>query len=244
MEQLFNETPVVAEEVATPATSESAAEKKAAVSSLKEKLADPEYVSRLHKYTSSIECVATLGFGKSGNIVNAGDKENRKLVPTSKIVGYEFINNGKEPIAYECEVWEKDGEGKYVAKAVKKTWKPGETIQLTRKSMAMLFSIPEISCEVANGKIIGSSKKNVSLSEALGNYHFRFSDGTRSNDDEVKKAIDVDGVVKPEYIETFGFLMNPKATKAGTKRGGRHITSQDLTASRIQDMIKNAQQTL
>ena len=108
----------------------------------------------------------------------------------------------------------------------------------------MLCSRPEISFTLANGKIVSSSKKNAkSLKEELAAYYFAFNkaeDGTtpQVNDDEVKLSVDdADGKVKPEYVESFGYLNNPKEGRAARTKGAKY-TTQDLAANYIHKLLE------
>jgi hypothetical protein len=197
-------------------------------------------MERLHTLSNSIECVNTLGYGKNGNIVLDKNSAERKLKPTSTTVGYVFKNIGNTAIQYKTELFHDDGTGKFVGEVVEKTWNPGETIMLSRKYTTIMCAIPEISFTLANGKIVASSKKiskTGGIDEELSAYYFAFNkdengNALQVNDDEVKLAIDTaDGIIKDEYIETFGFLKNPKSVKLPRQNGGSSFTTQDLAAN-------------
>ena len=236
--------------VAPEATADSAKKEKVAKmkSALKETVStDATFAAKLRTLSDSIRVVNTLGYGKSGNIVvdkKASSAENRVIKPTSAICGYKLENIGDVAIDYTTEVYHQDETGKFVGEVVQKQWAPGETIELTRQYTTMLCSRPEISFTLANGKIVSSSKKNAkSLKEELAAYYFSFNkneDGTapQVNDDEVKLSIDdADGKIKPEYVETFGFLNNPKEGKSPRTKGTRY-TTQDLTANYIHKLLE------
>lgn len=206
----------------------------------------PDFAEKLRKLSKSIEVVNTLGYGKGGNIVvdKKASGDARVLKPTSAICGYKLENIGTEVIEYTTEVFSQDETGKFVGQVVKKQWAPGETINLTRQYTTMLCSMPEISFTLANGKIVSSSKKNAkSLKEELAAYYFAFNkseDGTtpQVNDDEVKLSVDdADGKVKPEYVETFGYLNNPKEGRAARTKGAKY-TTQDLAANYIHKLLE------
>lgn len=248
MDAIFGQeatAPVASEAVESAARKEKVAAMKA---SLKETVqTSPDFSKKLHRLSDSIKVVNTLGYGTGGNIIvdkKASTEGNRVLKPTSAIYGYKLQNIGTEPIEYTTEVFTQDETGKYVGQVVKRQWAPGETIDLTRQYTTMLCSMPEISFTLANGKIVSSSKKNAkTLKEELAAYYFAFNkseDGTtpQVNDDEVKLSVsDADGNVKPEYIETFGYLNNPKESKAGRSKSTKY-TTQDLAANYIHKLLE------
>jgi hypothetical protein len=247
MDAIFGQeatAPVAADAVDTAARKEKVAAMKA---SLKETVqTSPDFASKLRRLSNSIKVVNTLGYGKGGNIVvdKKASGDARVLKPTSAICGYKLENIGTEVIEYTTEVFSQDETGKFVGQVVKKQWAPGETINLTRQYTTMLCSMPEISFTLANGKIVSSSKKNAkSLKEELAAYYFAFNkseDGTtpQVNDDEVKLSVDdADGKVKPEYVETFGYLNNPKEGRAARTKGAKY-TTQDLAANYIHKLLE------
>lgn len=247
MDAIFGQeatAPVAADAVDTAARKEKVAAMKA---SLKETVqTSPDFASKLRRLSNSIKVVNTLGYGKGGNIVvdKKASGDARVLKPTSAICGYKLENIGTEAIEYTTEVFTQDETGKYVGQVVKKQWNPGETINLTRQYTTMLCSMPEISFTLANGKIVSSSKKNAkSLKEELAAYYFAFNkseDGTtpQVNDDEVKLSVDdADGKVKPEYVEAFGYLNNPKEGRAARTKGAKY-TTQDLAANYIHKLLE------
>lgn len=247
MDAIFGQeatAPVAADAVDTAVRKEKVAAMKA---SLKETVqTSPDFASKLRRLSNSIKVVNTLGYGKGGNIVvdKKASGDARVLKPTSAICGYKLENIGTEVIEYTTEVFSQDETGKFVGQVVKKQWAPGETINLTRQYTTMLCSMPEISFTLANGKIVSSSKKNAkSLKEELAAYYFAFNkseDGTtpQVNDDEVKLSVDdADGKVKPEYVETFGYLNNPKEGRAARTKGAKY-TTQDLAANYIHKLLE------
>lgn len=247
MDSVFGATEATAPVEATAVDN---AEKKQKVQAMKAALREtvqtsPDFAEKLRRLSNSLMVVNTLGAGKNGNIVvdKNSKAEGRQLKPTSQIVGYKVKNIGTEAIEYTTEVFAADENGKYVGTVVTKTIKPGETINLTRQYMTMFCAQPEISFTLENGKIVSSSKKNAkTLKEELSAYYFSFNkaeDGTQIqvNDDEVKLSVDDEnGVVKPEYVETFGYLNNPKEGKAARVKGQK-FTTQDLAANYIHKML-------
>lgn len=247
MDAIFGQeatAPVAADAVNSAARKEKVAAMKAAFKETVQ--TTPDFSTKLRKLSNSIKVVNTLGYGKGGNIVvdKKASVDARVLKQTSAICGYKLENIGNEAIEYTTEVFSQDETGKFVGQVVKKQWAPGEVINLTRQYTTMLCSIPEISFTLANGKIVSSSKKNAkSLKEELASYYFTFNkaeDGTtpQVNDDEVKLSVDdADGKVKPEYVEAFGFLNNPKEGRAARTKGAKY-TTQDLAANYIYKLIE------
>jgi hypothetical protein len=249
MEQVFANAEAQAPvESAAVETAERKQKVQAMKAALKETVqSTPDFAQKLRRLSNSIKVVNTLGYGKGGNIVvdkNASSSDKRALKPTSAICGYKIQNIGDEAIEYTTEEFAQDETGKYVGSIVKKTLAPGAFADLTRQYMTMFCAQPEISFTLANGKIVSSSKKNAkSLKEELAAYYFSFNkaeDGTtpQVNDDEVKLSVDDEnGKVKPEYVATFGYLNNPKESRAARAKGSK-FTNQDLAANYIQKMLE------
>lgn len=251
MDAVFGATEATAQ---VEATAVDTAAKKEKMASMKAALKDtiqssPDFAQKLRTLSNSIEVVNTLGAGKGGNIVvdKSAKADGRQLKPTSQIVGYKVKNVGTEAIEYTTEVFAQDATGKYVGSVVTKTLAPGEVICLSRQYMTMFCAKPEISFTLKNGKIISSSKKNAkTLKEELAAYYFSFNkgengEGLNVNDDEVKLSVDDEnGVVKPEYVETFGYLNNPKEGRAARAKGTK-FTTQDLAANFINKMLQEQQ---
>ena len=223
--------------------------KKAKAKAMKEAMketinSDSTFGDRLRRLSESLQVINTLGYGKSGNIVVDKTKENRQLTQTSQIVGYSLKNIGTEAIAYQTEKFAADETGKFVGTVVEKTLAPGETINLSRKYMTMLCAKPEISFTLSNGKIVASSKKTKTLDEQLAAYYFTFDKDESGykpevNDDEIKLSIDVDGIVKPEYVEDFGYLNNPKEARTPKAKGAK-LTVQDFAANYVNSLIQKS----
>lgn len=218
-------------------------------------LADPEVAGRVRKFSAMLEVSNSLGFGDSGNIIvdrTKSTKDKRELATTSAIVGYRVHNIGDMSVKYLTESYSQDETGKWVATKVEKQLNPGEYADLSRQYMTMFCSIPEISFQLANGKIIKGSgaKGDKGIKAELESYYFAFSKdetGTKKqiNDDEVKlnvgeKGPDGKWVVKQEFVETFGWLNNPsEKAKAGRKPSGEKWSAQDIAANWVRKMIEN-----
>ena len=224
-------------------------EKKQQINQMKEALREeiqtsPDFQARLHRLTNSIKVVNTLGAYMGGNIVEdkSSTADKRVLKPITKNVGYRLQNIGSEAIEYTTEEYTKDEAGVWVGTKVRKTFAPGEQIDLTRQYMTMFCAQPEISFTLSNGKIMASSKKNPrNIQEELSSYYFKFDDDQiKVNDDEVKlSVVDENNVVKPEFEKTFGFINNPKAAKAsGRVANGQKNTIQDAVANWVNKRIQ------
>jgi hypothetical protein len=211
---------------------------------------DPTLPERSGKLSNAVSVVAILGSYKgSGNIkvAEGSTKENRVLEATSATVGYAIKYEGDAPLTYLTEKFTQDPTtGEYVGQVVKATAQPGEVINLSRKYATMFTSIPEIGFTLANGIFHASSKKitaSTSLDDELLSYYFRFSDNSKSvNDDDVKVLIeDGEGNIKPEYVDTFGYLNNPKKKKVrGSKeKTSAKFTAQEMCAAYIQRALKD-----
>lgn len=234
--------------------------KKAKIEKMKQSLketmkSDPTFSTRLHSLSGSLEVVNSLGFGENGNIIVDKTKTeagNRVLTTTSVIVGYRVKNIGSQPIQYTTEVYTQDAEGKYVGEKVAKTLVPGGYADLPRMYMTMFCAQPEISFQLANGKVIrgaGNKSKTGTIKDELEAYYFSFNKelDLQINSDEIKlnvgeKGADGKWVVKPEFVESFGFLNNApvKTGRAGRKEGGPKLSASDLAANYIMQMIKES----
>lgn len=243
---------------AAPATSANDA-KKQKIEMMKKALsdtihADPTFLDRMHSLSQDVKVVNSLGFGDNGNIVvdkANSTKENRTLTTTSVIVGYRVQNVGEKAIPYTTEVWTKAEDGKYVAQKVEKVMEPGGYADLSRQFMTMFCAQPEISFQLANGKIIRGSGNKAARGDVkaeLEAYYFSFDKSTdlQINADEVKLNVgmkDAAGkwVVKPEFAETFGYLENVTVKNRGSrKEGGKKFAATDLAANFVMQMLKDS----
>ena len=241
-----------------PAATDAADARKAKLEAMKASLRqtmheDPSYAKRLHSLSDKIEVVNSLGFGDSGNIVvdrAKSTKDERALTTTSVIVGYRVRNIGDTPITYQTEVYTQNAEGKFVGEKVEKVIAPGATADLTRQYMTMLCAIPEISFTLANGKVIRGSGKSSAKGDVkaeLEAYYFSFDKnlGRQINADEVKlnvgEKVGDKWQVKAEFVEAFGYLNNaPERTRGARKADGPKITSSDLAANFVMQMLKDS----
>ena len=221
--------------------------------SLKETInSDPTFTQRLHAWSDKLEVVNSLGFGENGNIVVDHSKSSdskRALTTTSVIVGYRIRNIGDEAIKYQTESWTQGEDGKYVATRVERALAPGATADLTRQYMTMLCAQPEISFTMANGKVIRGSGKmgGNDIKAELEAYYFSFNKelNKQINADEVKlnvgQKVGDKWVVKPDFVDTFGYLNNaPEKARSGRKTEGTKFSSSDLAANYVMSMLKEA----
>lgn len=211
---------------------------------------DPSFAQRVKTLSKSLEVVNSLGFGENGNIVLDHSSTEKKLLATSAIVGYRVRNIGNTDIQYKTAVCTKDANGTFVAEPQDAVLKPGATADLTRQYMTMLCAIPEISFELANGRVlVGSgSKTEKGVKGQLESYYFSFNkdEGKTINDDTVKLAVaaKVDGrwVVKPEYEATFGLLNNPKTvSKARAAKETKKYDASVAAANYVMRVIMQQQ---
>lgn len=260
MEDLLNGTPATGVETAPAVGTNN--ERKEKIQRMKEVLkeniaSDPTFMSRMHTLSGAVKVVNSLGFGDSGNIIvdkSKSTKDNRTLAVTSAIVGYRVQNIGSEPIKYLTGVWTPDENGRYVQTKAEKVLEPGAVMDLTRQWMTVFCAQPEVSFKLANGKIIkgSGSKNNKDFNSELESYYFCFDkdeNGNRPqiNDDEVKLNVgerdEATGKwkVKLEFVETFGYLNNPKeTTKSSRKPAGEKLTAQDVAAAYVNKMIQES----
>lgn len=256
MEGLFTsaaaEDPVVVEK-AEGKKKENSEMKSILKAAMQETLAsDPDFMKKVRSASSTLEVVNTLGGGDRGNLVYSGTDETGKRIvtPTSTIVGYRVRNIGEEAIPYRTEEYTKDPTtGEWVGQEVEKVMAPGEIVNLPRMYMTLLCSRPEFSFTLANGKLVGHTKrKGGNIKEILSAYYFIFNrqEGAaplQVNDDEVKLSVtttDAAGntVVKPEFEASFGYLNNPKkAEKRGTTKSGQKVTLQDVNANYVRKLL-------
>lgn len=219
---------------------------------------DPTFVQKVRSLSNSIAVINTLGFGDSGNIIVDEEtkklpKEQRKIVTTSAIVGYRVQNIGQTPIKYFTEEFAKNEDGKFVGSRVEKVLEPGAKADLTRKYMTIFCAQPEISFQLANGKIVRGSGivKANDLEGELEAHYFTFNDkNIKVNSDTIKlnvsKAVKGnDGskkwIVKPEFEKAFGYLNNEKSSaKKGRASSGNKFTTQDLAANYINRLLQES----
>lgn len=258
MDAIFNKQEEAVSEVVVEANSDKA-EKKAAK---KEQVAelrtlfretlqqDPSYLERRHLLSNTLKVTKTLGYGTSGNVMvdkvatakakaeNPDDKDVKVLKTIGKIVGYTIKNVGTEAIQYVTEVFTQDETGKFVGQKVEKTLAPNEEANISRSYLAMLTAKPEFAFKLANGTLISKGTSKGELEDILSKFYFSFDKdlGINVNDDEIKVSIDADGVVKPEFVEVFGYLNNPKEKKAGKSK--EKYTTQELMANFVNNLIK------
>lgn len=256
MDAIFNKEEAVSEVVveANSDKAEKKAAKKEQVAEMKtlfrETLQqDPSYLERRHTLSGSLKVTKTLGYGTSGNVMvdkeatakekaENPDSDKKVLKPTGKVVGYTIENVGTEAIKYVTEVFAQDETGKYVGSKVEKTLAPGQQANISRSYLAMLTAKPEFAFKLANGTLVSKGTSKGELEDILSKFYFSFDKdlGINVNDDEIKVTIDDEGVVKPEYVEAFGYLNNPKEKKAtGTKE---KFTTQELMANFVNNLIK------
>lgn len=230
-----------------------APEVKAAMS--KEIQENPDIVNLLSTESKNIYMAYSLGYGTRGGMIH--DKEQSKkegkrvLVQVPEIVGYQLKNIGDKPIRYQTEVYTQNADGKYVGEVVERELPPDGSVNLTRKYVSILLSRPEFSFTLANGKLQAPTTKvsEKSLDELLeARFYFTGEEkesGRSVNSDEDKILIDSEGPdgtrqLKPEFVETFGFLANETEKAEGKKRSGgrgKSISFQEQFAAYIRSQL-------
>lgn len=239
-----------------PAATDAADARKAKIEAMKASLRqtmheDSSYIQRLHTLSDKVSVKNSLGFGDSGNIVvdrAKSTKDERALTTTSVIVGYRIENIGKDPITYQTEVYSQNAEGKFVGEKVEKVLAPGATADLTRQYMTMFCAQPEIAFVLANGKVKRGSGKASSKGDVkaeLEAFYFSFDSSLniQINADEVKlnvgEKVGDKWQVKPEFIETFGYLNNAPERNRARKEGPK-ISSSELAANYVMKMLQDS----
>lgn len=164
----------------------------------------------------------------------------RKVVNRPENVGYEIKNVSDKALDYKTEVYAQDETGKYVATAVQKSLAPGETAQITRTFLTVMTLAEEFNFTLGNGAVIVKPGKKESATDNLqkGYFQFRKDSGMDVNSPEVKiiisEEVNVNGVtknvVKPEFVECFGFLNNEKEKAAKKERTAKAPTVKPTTA--------------
>lgn len=219
---------------------------------------NPELKEILRSLSDSLMVVNSLSFSDEGSIVLDKTKpveedEKRKLIKTSKIVGYRIKNIGQNPIKYTVSQCTKDADGVWQEAQVEKVLNPEETAEIPKKYLTMLTSDPRFSFTLQNGYMKKSSKANPAntLDDELESWYFKASDDNiKVNADYFKINIGqevVDGestkwIVLPEYETVFGYLNNStKKEKARLKNRKEklNISTKDAAADYIQELLRN-----
>lgn len=214
---------------------------------------DPTFQAKLRSLSKDIMVVECLGFGDKGNIVVDKKAANRTIVNTARIVGYRVKNTGKTPMKYLTEKWTLGADGKYVSQKIEKTLTPGGTADLNRQHMTMFCTQPEISFTLQNGRMTRGSAQSKGILDAKAEfeaYYFAFTKDEKGNamevnSDEVKMNIGVKDAagkwtVKPEFVETFGYLNNPKESNAKRAKTPDGITVQDIAANWMRKLAEES----
>jgi len=223
--------------------------------------ADPSYRESIRTRSNDLEVTRSLAFSDKGGIVldkangpvttKSGKERDGAVVPTAGIVGYTVKNIGTEPIAYDTVACHKDENGLYVEEVVHRVLNAGQSADLPKQYFTALCARPEFSLKISNGELKKSSKKaNKTLADELKSWYFK-GDGIAVNDDNFKvnistETVGADGttkwVVKPEYVETFGTLENPKVKAASAPRAKKETyEKKDIAAFYLQELMKKEQ---
>lgn len=222
-------------------------------SELKEQLkSNPEMAKAMGSLSDSVEIVKILAAGKANNIIKNRDgvlteKGKVKLEAISANVGVVIKNVGTEPINYTTDVYTANEAGIFVGQPVQRTLAPGAEAPLTRKCLTLLGSSVPFNLRFKNGSIVsGHASRKQSMDEYLSSFYFKFDKelGISVNDDDVKEAVDTeqpDGTMKvrPEYLETFGYLNNPveKPVRTAKKSDGTDLNTSEVMAAYLRQLL-------
>jgi len=230
--------------------------------------ANPKYDEIRKSRSNDLEVVKVLNYGDKGNIVNgkATGKSNEKgkaimeKIPTGKNVGYTVKNVGKEKITVDTVIFTKNSDGVYVGTKKKVDLAPGKEMHLTREYFARLVSRAEFGSSFKNGTLLKSSArlskeqlqsktKAEILKFELESMYAKLNTGT--NDDTIKTKIakevkSGDGKsawqVLPEFIDTFGYLNNPKVrARKATSSTGEKYSHAEKQANYLAQLIREVE---
>lgn len=254
MEQFENLTNI--EETVEESGKTKSAEKKELNRKKKEDLlnkikADPTYSEQVFTKQDNLEVINALAHPNVSSIVRGEDKvqedgsTKRGIEQAIGIVGYKVKNIGDEPVKYTTCVYTKDADGKYEGKEVSRTVEPGETFDIAKKYLTIMLSYPEYSMGVKNGALRRGPATATDSESEFNAYYFKpYDDTIKVNSDEFKLNIGVKGAddvwgIKPEYEETFGFVLNTEKKKGGKRSsaGGPSVTNQQIAANYIQSLL-------
>lgn len=173
----------------------------------------------------------------------------RKVVARPENVGYEIKNVSDKAIDYKTAVYAQDETGKYVATEIMQSLAPGKTAVIARVYLTLLALAEEYNLALGNGTVIVKVGKGEGESIEKGYFQFKKDSGMDVNSPEVKQMISeeitvnnqVKYVVKPEFVETFGYLNNEKEkavkkTKTAKPEGLKPTTA-EVTAAYLRQKL-------
>lgn len=203
---------------------------------------NPNMKNNVSRLSDNVEISNVCYYSDKGGLVQTqkktvdanGKEVAHKVAPAPEIVGYIIRNVGKEPIKYSDMVYKADPKGIFQGTLTQKTLAPGKSAAISKFYLTVLGISEEFSFVFRNGKIRRGSGKtqNNDWNSLVGIHYFTFSDkGVSVNSDDIKVSIatrkevkrangsiESTWVVKPEYIETFGYLNNPSEKMAREKK--------------------------
>lgn len=173
------------------------------------------------KFSDSIEIVGTLGYREKGlikdGLYSVVVNGKRTVCPCSAVVGYLIKNVGKVPVLYCTEEFYEDNTGIHsVANMQYKTLQPNDTVQISRKFLALMALLPDFNLRFANGRMQVKNYEVAPINTILNGMYFVFGAGSYRGVHSPECKIEIyDEItekgfkrsrVKPEYIEVFGGL--------------------------------------
>jgi hypothetical protein len=192
------------------------AEDKTAIANSKAKLAE-ELKNDAEKQAlrlSRVNDVSVVGVMRAKGI--AGKATSNSM---GRIVGYKIKNESDKPVAIHSMKYTGEGPGKYVGTPEEIELAPGQELAVSKRTIGASFVAPEFGSYLANGKINFNSKKENATAEELlaaAEFVFKKDSGKTLTDTDLTIFVDIPEdnkfVLKPEFVETFGFLANTSAT--------------------------------
>ena len=192
---------------------------------------DEEFRNKLNIYSNDIEVVNTIGSYRKPvpvqdlkEVQGADGKTEteRKLVPVAGIVGFKIKNVGDKPHTFITKEWS-PVDGKYVATEVSKTLNPNEELVISHTDLVKAVVEPEFSLTLKNGNFRKSGKPKKGDADSIFNmvvFFYNAVDGKTMSVHNSSKIVidsDKDSEIKPEFLSTFGFLLNKTERKTGTR---------------------------
>ena len=192
---------------------------------------DEDFRNKLNIYSNDIEVVNTIGSYRKPvpvqdlkEVQGADGKteKDRKLIPVAGIVGFKIKNVGDKPHTFITKEWS-PVDGKYVATEVSKTLNPGEELVISHTDLVKAVVEPEFSLTLKNGNFRKSGKPKKGDADSIFSmvaFFYNAVDGKTMSVHNSSKIVidsDKDSEIKPEFLSTFGFLLNKTERKTGTR---------------------------
>lgn len=227
--------------------------------------------SKANIWSKFVKVVKALGYTDEGGLIResapakkdkaTGKEPGRKIGKVGMIVGYRFRNISDElgtptPIPYVTEVFHKNEEtGKYEGEMVQLTLEPGHEIELTKKYSTILATVPEISCQFANARMVKVIFEGRTLEETLNGAYIKLvGEGAMPvHSPEFKEQIgeqevtqEIDGKeqiiwkVQEKFEKTFGFLNDVETDtmkKGGNNKPKLGDVRYEAISNHVQEML-------